>query len=214
MDSIVQKYVIEHTEEESELLRELERETNVKIYHPRMLSGHLQGKLLKMFSMMIAPYRILEIGTYTGYSALCLAEGLLPGGILHTIEINDELEEFIRLYINRSPLSSKIKLHIGNALNIIPGLDETFDLVFIDGDKREYLEYYQAIFDKVRQGGFIIADNVLWNGKVFNENENDEFTKSIRTFNDYVHYDTRVENVMLPLRDGMMILGNVSPCCN
>ncbi|HNV95767.1 MAG TPA: O-methyltransferase [Bacteroidales bacterium] len=206
MDSIVQKYVIEHTEEESELLRELERETNVKIYHPRMLSGHLQGKLLKMFSMMIAPYRILEIGTYTGYSALCLAEGLLPGGILHTIEINDELEEFIRLYINRSPLSSKIKLHIGNALNIIPGLDETFDLVFIDGDKREYLEYYQAIFDKVRQGGFIIADNVLWNGKVFNENENDEFTKSIRTFNDYVHYDTRVENVMLPLRDGMMIL--------
>ena len=206
MDSIVQKYVIEHTEEESELLRELERETNVKIYHPRMLSGHLQGKLLKMFSMRIAPYRILEIGTYTGYSALCLAEGLLPGGILHTIEINDELEEFIRLYINRSPLSSKIKLHIGNALNIIPGLDETFDLVFIDGDKREYLEYYQAIFDKVRQGGFIIADNVLWNGKVFNENENDEFTKSIRTFNDYVHYDTRVENVMLPLRDGMMIL--------
>ncbi|GAB4451659.1 MAG: class I SAM-dependent methyltransferase [Bacteroidales bacterium] len=206
MDSIVQKYVIEHTEEESELLKELERETNVKIYHPRMLSGHLQGKLLKMFSMMIAPYRILEIGTYTGYSALCLAEGLLPGGILHTIEINDELEEFIRLYINRSPLSSKIKLHIGNALNIIPGLDETFDLVFIDGDKREYLEYYLAIFEKVRQGGFIIADNVLWNGKVLNENENDEFTKSIRTFNDYVHYDTRVENVMLPLRDGMMIL--------
>lgn len=206
MESIIQKYVIEHTEEESELLRELERETYVKIYHPRMLSGHLQGKMLKMFSQMIAPYRILEIGTYTGYSALCLAEGLLPGGILHTIELNDELEEFIRLYINRSQLSSKIKLHIGNALNIIPTIEDTFDLVFIDGDKREYLEYYHAIFEKVRQGGFIIADNVLWNGKVLNENENDDFTKSIRAFNDYVHFDTRVENVMLPLRDGLMIL--------
>ncbi len=206
MYSLVQKYVVEHTEEENELLKELERETNVKVYHPRMLSGHLQGKLLKMISHMIAPYRILEIGTYTGYSALCLAEGLLPGGSLHTIEVNDELEEFIRLYINRSPLSSKIHLHIGNALNIIPSIDETFDLAFIDGDKREYLEYYHAVFDKVRQGGFIIADNVLWNGKVLNENEKDEYTRSVRAFNDYVHIDTRVENVMLPLRDGLMIL--------
>lgn len=206
MENTIQKYVIEHTEEQSELLRELERETNVKIYHPRMLSGHLQGKILKMFSHMISPYRILEIGTYTGYSALCLAEGLLPGGILHTIEINDELEDFIRLYINRSTLSSKINLHIGNALNIIPSINEIFDLVFIDGDKREYLDYYHAIFDKVRQGGFIIADNVLWNGKVLNKQENDEFTKSIRAFNDYVHFDIRVENVMLPLRDGLTIL--------
>jgi len=201
--------VLEHTTDENELLKELYRETHVKIYHPRMLSGHLQGKILKMLSHMIAPYRILEIGTYTGYSALCLAEGLLPGGLLHTIEINDELEEFIRLYINRSSHASKIKLHIGNAINIIPSLDDTFDLVFIDGDKREYLDYYHAVFSKVRQGGFIIADNVLWNGKVLNPNENDEFTKSIREFNDYVHYDTRVENVMLPIRDGMMILRKI-----
>ncbi|NSW46334.1 MAG: class I SAM-dependent methyltransferase [Bacteroidales bacterium] len=208
MESI-EKYVLEHTADENELLKELYRETHVKIYHPRMLSGHLQGKILKMLSHMIAPYRILEIGTYTGYSALCLAEGLLPGGLLHTIEINDELEEFIRLYINRSPHASKIKLHIGNAINIIPSLDDTFDLVFIDGDKREYLAYYHAVFNKVRQGGFIIADNVLWNGKVLNPNENDEFTKSIREFNDYVHYDTRVENVMLPVRDGMMILRKI-----
>jgi len=206
MEQQVEKYVLEHTEEENELLKELYRQTHVKIYHPRMLSGHLQGKILKMLSHMIAPYRILEIGTYTGYSALCLAEGLLPGGLLHTIEINDELEEFIRLYINRSPHASKIKLHIGNAINIVPSIDETFDLVFIDGDKREYLAYYHAVFNKVRQGGFIIADNVLWNGKVLNPNENDEFTKSIREFNDYVHFDTRVENVMLPIRDGMMIL--------
>jgi len=206
MEQQVEKYVLEHTEEENELLKELYRQTHVKIYHPRMLSGHLQGKILKMLSHMIAPYRILEIGTYTGYSALCLAEGLLPGGLLHTIEINDELEEFIRLYINRSPHASKIKLHIGNAINIVPSIDETFDLVFIDGDKREYLAYYHAVFNKVRQGGFIIADNVLWNGKVLNPNENDEFTMSIREFNDYVHFDTRVENVMLPIRDGMMIL--------
>lgn len=206
MQNLVQKYVTEHTEEENDLLKELERDTNVKIYHPRMLSGHLQGKLLKMISHMIEPYRILEIGTYTGYSALCLAEGLVPGGLLHTIEVNDELEEFISLYIKRSPLSSKINLHIGNALNIIPSIDEIFDLVFIDGDKREYLEYYHAVFDKVRQGGFIVADNVLWNGKVIDENEKDEYTHSIRAFNDYVHIDTRVENVMLPLRDGLMLL--------
>lgn len=206
MENKILKYVTEHTQKQNDLLKELERETNIKIYHPRMLSGHLQGEILKMFSYMIAPYRILEIGTYTGYSALCLAEGLLPGGIIHTIEKNDELEDFIRPFINRSTLSSKIKLHIGDALNIIPSINEIFDLVFIDGDKREYLNYYHSIIDKVRQGGFIIADNVLWNGKVVNEQENDEVTNSIRTFNDYVHFDIRVENVMLPIGDGLTIL--------
>jgi predicted O-methyltransferase YrrM len=206
MNEEIYKYILEHTEEESELLKELVRETNVKIYHPRMLSGHLQGRVLKMFSQMIAPYKILEIGTYTGYSALCMAEGLLPGGMLHTIEINDELEEFIHIYLNRSPLSSKIKLHIGDALNIIPTLNETFDLVFMDGDKRQYMDYYETVFDKVRQGGFILADNVLWNGKVVKAEEKDEYTMTIKKFNDYVHLDTRVENVMLPIRDGMTIL--------
>lgn len=206
MQSLVQKYAIEHTEDENELLKELERETNVKVYHPRMLSGHLKGKFLKMISYMIAPYRILEIGTYTGYSALCLAEGLQPKGLLHTIEINDELEEFIRFYINRSSFSSKIHLHIGNAIDIIPYIDEMFDLVFIDGDKREYLDYYNIVFDKVKHGGFIIADNVLWNGKVLNENEKDKNTFSIKAFNDFVHNDTRVENLLLTFDDGIMIL--------
>ncbi len=206
MNDAIYQYVLEHTEAESALLKELSHETYQKIYHPRMLSGHLQGKILTMFSYMISPQRILEIGTYTGYSTLCLAEGLAPNGILHTIEINDELEDFINKYINRSPLSSKIILHFGDALNIIPALNETFDLVFMDGDKRQYREYFELVIDRTRQNGFIVIDNVLWNGKVINPEEKDEYTESVRKFNDFVHNDKRVENVMLPVRDGITLL--------
>ncbi len=200
------RYAMAHTEPESELLSSLERETNVKIYHPRMLSGLIQGKLLKFISLMLQPKRILEIGTYTGYSALCMAEGLIDDGILFTIEINDELEDFIRSYIQRSSFTEKIKLYIGDARIIVPNIDETFDLVYIDGDKREYVDYYNVVINKVRTGGFIIVDNVFWNGKVIDKYADDDITKAIRTFNDLVHNDGRVENLMLPLRDGLTIL--------
>ena len=207
MDKKLEQYILEHTEVESELLAEINRETQHKILLPRMLSGHLQGKVLEMFSKMIQPSYILEIGTYTGYSAICLAQGLQKEGVLHTIEINDELETFTQKFIHKAGLEEKIKFHIGDATKIIPQLPDNIDLVFIDADKRQYLDYYNLVIEKTRQGGFILADNVLWSGKVVEKQaNNDDYTKGILEFNDFVHQDKRVENVILPLRDGIMML--------
>jgi len=207
MTEKLDQYILDHSEAESELLASLNRDTQHKILMPRMLSGHLQGKILEMISKMINPSYILEIGTYTGYSAICLAQGLTENGQIHTIEINDELESFIRPYFEKSGLNGKIHLHIGSAIEMINTLEDDIDLVFIDGDKREYLAYYQLLINKVRKGGFILADNVLWSGKVVEPlNQNDDYTKGILEFNQFVHNDKRVENVILPVRDGIMLL--------
>lgn len=202
----IEQYAQEHTSPEMKILSELSRETHAKVLRPRMLSGHLQGMFLQMISKIIQPKRILEIGTYTGYSAICLAQGLQNDGLLHTIDINDELESMIRRYIHKAQLTNKIVLHIGNALNIISSINESWDLVFIDADKENYLNYYDLIFEKVKPGGIIIADNVLWSGKVLDKNENDSETIAIRHFNQYIHEDTRVEHLLLPVRDGLMII--------
>lgn len=202
-----EEYASNHSSNESELLKQLSRETHLKIMNARMLSGHLQGKLFEIISCMIKPDKILEIGTYTGYSAIALAQGLSENGILHTIEINEELELIARKFFNKSGLEDKIKLHIGNALIIIPTLNEIFDIVFIDADKENYINYYNLIFDKVRKGGFIIADNVLWSGKVLTEaQENDIDTINLQKFNKIITEDNRVENILLPFRDGLMII--------
>ncbi|WP_031530394.1 O-methyltransferase [Dyadobacter crusticola] len=203
----IEEYSVLHTENESELLKSLNRETHANILNPRMLSGHLQGRFLSMISKMIRPDRILEIGTYTGYSALCLCEGLNPGGKLVTIDINEELETFTRGFFDRSSYSSSIKYLIGNALDLIPDLEDTFDLVFIDADKINYSSYFNLCLEKVRKGGFIIADNVLWSGKVIQEGiKLDKDTRALLDFNRMVHEDSRVSNVLLPIRDGLMIL--------
>lgn len=201
------KYIREHSSPEDNLLKELVRTSHLKAMQPRMVSGHVQGKVLEMLSYMIRPKYILEIGTFTGYSSLCLAKGLIENGELHTIERNDEVAEIAAKYINKSELATQIHLHIGDANAIIPTLPHTFDLVFVDGDKREYLSYYHTIFDKVKKGGFILADNVLWDGKIIEPvKHNDLYTKELLEFNRFVQNDERVENVLLPLRDGMMIV--------
>ena len=200
-------YILNHIDEESELLARLNRDTHVNLLQPRMLSGHLQGRILKMFCRMLRPEKILEIGTYTGYATLCMAEALSDTGIIHTIEIDDELEDFILKYFNQSEDKDKIKLHIGDALKIIPELNETFDLVFIDADKRLYSEYYDLVFDKVRQGGMIIADNTLWDGKVLETpHPSDKQTIGIQQFNDKIAKDKRIEKVIIPLRDGITLM--------
>ncbi len=207
MEKEILQYIINHTDREDDVLAKLSRETHLKTVQPRMLSGHYQGKLLEFISKMIHPEKILEIGTFTGYSAICLAKGLKDGGLLYTIEVNDERENIIKKYIEKSGMESKIKLLIGDAKDIIPKFEETFDLVFIDADKSEYLGYYKAVTDKVRKGGFIIADNVLWDGKVIeNIQEDDESTKGIVSFNDFVRNDKRVEKIILPIRDGLMLI--------
>lgn len=200
----IQAYADNITTSESEVLQALNRETYAKVLMPRMLSGHLQGQLLSMFSHMIQPEKILEIGTYTGYSAICLASGLKENGLLHTIDINEELEDMVRSYFNKANLTHKIQYHVGNALNIIPTLNETFDLVFIDADKENYSAYFDLVIDKVRKGGFILADNVLWSGKVLQEKK-DKDTLAIHLFNEKVKNDSRVEQVLLPVRDGILI---------
>ena len=201
----LEKYVAEHTNSEGNLLQRLDRETHAKILMPRMLSGHVQGRVLSMLSHMIKPSRILEVGTYTGYSAICMAEGLAEEGILITIDINEELEDMVKSYFREANLGQKIDYKIGNALDIIPNLDETFDLVFIDADKINYSNYYNLCFNKVRSGGFIIADNVLWSGKVVGD-KIDKDTQALLDFNAKVHEDARVENVLFPVRDGLMVL--------
>jgi caffeoyl-CoA O-methyltransferase len=206
--SDMEQYILDHTDPESDLLKELWRETNLKVYHPRMISGHLQGKILAAFCRMIKPLCVLEIGTFTGYSAISMANALPEKGELFTIEINDELADMALSYFQRAGLSEKIHYLSGNALNIIPSLPEMFDLVFIDGEKSEYCRYYHAVIDKVKPGGFIIADNVLWNGKVLQENlpDNDYFTRGIIEFNNLVQADERVFNVLFPVRDGLMVM--------
>ena len=200
-------YIVEHSDVEPPYLAKVNRATHVRLINPRMCSGHLQGRALSMFCRMIQPQRILELGTFTGYSALCMAEALQENGVLHTVECDDELEDFILENFEGSEHGSKIKLHIGEALKVIDELNETFDLVFIDADKREYLAYYEAILPKLRTGGFILADNTLWDGKVLQKVEpNDRQTIEIMRFNDFVAQDNRVEKVMLPLRDGLTII--------
>jgi Predicted O-methyltransferase len=205
------QYILEHTSPEDDFLKELDRETHLKVLRSRMLSGHLQGQILTMISCMIRPKYILELGTFTGYSALCLAKGLQDYGELHTIEIDDELESIARKYFEKSGMGAKIVQHIGDAREIISTLEPTFDLVFIDADKREYSEYYKLVFDRVSVGGFILADNILWNGKVVDPNESDdEQTRGILDFNDLVHNDKRVKNVILPVRDGIVIVQKIA----
>ncbi len=208
MQERLEEYIATHIDSEPEELRSLNRETHLFHLRPRMCSGHLQGRLLKMFVRMINPRNILELGTFTGYSALCLAEGLSGEGSLHTIEIDDELEEFIRCHLNGSSISSKVNLHIGDARDILKSLnEETFDLVFIDANKREYLEYYNLVFDRVSDGGFIIADNTLWDGKVVDPGKRpDAQTAGILEFNNAIANDNRVEKVIIPIRDGLTII--------
>jgi predicted O-methyltransferase YrrM len=206
MDAL-EDYILEHSDAEPQYLADINRRTHLKMINPRMLSGHLQGRVLSLIGKMIQPKRILELGTFTGYSALCLAESLSDDGLLHTIEYDDELEDFILENFEKSPLKDKIKLHIGDAKSIIHQLDDVFDLVFIDADKREYLTYYEAVLPKLRNGGFILADNTLWDGKVLTEVKlNDEQTLSVMKFNDFVAQDVRVEKVILPLRDGLTLI--------
>jgi len=200
-------YAEQHSEEESAVLKQLNRYTHAEVLMPRMLSGHLQGRVLAMLSKMVRPSRILEIGTYTGYSALCLAEGLVPGGLLHTIDINEELSDTVAGFIESSGFSDRIIMHTGNAIDIVPGLNEQFDLVFIDADKENYPRYYEQIFPKVKAGGYIIADNVLWSGNILKPAEEmDEETRAIDQFNNMVHTDQRVEHVLFPIRDGLMVI--------
>ena len=206
LNNDLENYLINHCDPENDLLKHINRETHLKALMPRMLSGHYQGRVLSMLSKMIQPTRILEIGTFTGYATLCLAEGLTENGRIHTIDINYELEEMVRKNFSKSNLNSKISYHLGNALEIIPQLDELFDLVFIDADKKNNAAYYQLVFDKLRSGGVIIVDNVLWSGKVLREDATDKDTTEIKKFNDMIHDDTRVEKLILPVRDGLFII--------
>ena len=202
----LEKYVELHTTPEPDILKKLNRETYSKVLMPRMLSGHVQGRFLKMISGMICPKQILEIGTFTGYSAICLSEGLAKGGLLHTIDVNEELSEMVNSYVKTAGAENKIKTYTGIALNIIPTIKETFDLVFIDADKKNYVNYFNLVIDKVRVGGYIMADNVLWGGKVAEPvNKADEETLGIIEYNDMVIKNKRVESMLVPIRDGIMI---------
>jgi predicted O-methyltransferase YrrM len=202
----IDSYVVNHTEDEPQLLQELSRETWQKILVPRMLSGHFQGRLLSMISKLTHPKNILEIGTYTGYSALCLAEGMQENGTLHTIDKNEELVSFQKKYFDKSDYKTNIKLHVGNALDIISTINEKFDLVFIDADKSNYSNYFHAIIDKMNKGGVILSDNVLWSGKVIEKIQpKDIDTPALIEYNKLLKNDPRVETVLLPIRDGLTI---------
>jgi caffeoyl-CoA O-methyltransferase len=204
----LQAYLEQHCESEPELLRYINRETHLKVPMARMLSGHYQGRVLSFLSKLHSPRRILEIGTFTGYATLCLAEGLTPDGIIYTIDINEELEERVREYFKKSDVYDKINYRIGNALSIIPTINETFDLIFIDADKKNNENYYDLVVNKLRKGGVIIVDNVLWSGKVVSK-MSDKDTILIRDFNEKVTNDPRVEKVILPVRDGLFIIRKI-----
>lgn len=208
MQEELEEYILSHIDAEGKVLSDLNRATHLYHLRPRMCSGHLQGRMLKMFVRMICPQRILELGTFTGYSALCLAEGLADDSCeVHTIEIDDELEDFIKSHFALSPLANRITLHIGDAREVLATINGDFDLVFIDANKREYCEYYNLVFDRVRPGGFIIADNTLWDGKVVEWGKKlDAQTAGILQFNDMVAADERVEKVIVPIRDGLTII--------
>jgi caffeoyl-CoA O-methyltransferase len=206
LDHHLQLYLEDHCDPEPPELQKINRETYLKVLQPHMLSGHYQGRLLSMLSKMMQPKRILEIGTFTGYSTICLAEGLTDDGIIHTIEVNREMEEMLNQHFKSTNVEKKVRLHFGLAAQIIVEIEENnFDIVFIDADKRNNLHYFQLIFDKVRSGGLIIIDNVLWKGKVYGD-ESDTDTRSIRELNDHIADDTRVEKLILPVRDGIMLI--------
>jgi caffeoyl-CoA O-methyltransferase len=206
MNKKLEQFLLEHTTPEDPVLEDLYRQTHIRFVNPNMATGHLQGKFLELISIMIKPENILEIGTFTGYSAICLVKGLKPGGKLITIELNDELTAFSHSYFCRAEAEAKIIQMTGRAQEIIPGLDLMFDLVFIDGDKREYIEYYRLIIDKVKPGGFILADNVLWGGKVLERETTDPQARGIIDFNEMIRKETIIDNVIIPLRDGLMLI--------
>ncbi len=207
IEESIEDYCLAHSSKEDALLQHITRQTYLRMLYPRMLSGHLQGRLLSYFSRLIQPKRILEIGTFTAYATLCLAEGLAENGIIHTLEINPEFEAFITENINASKYSNSIQLHIGSALDIIPSFDDIFDIVFIDADKAQYPDYFRLIIDKVRIGGLIIADNVLWGGKVLGDiSDKDSETLAMKEFNEMISQDSRLDKLMLPLRDGLTLM--------
>ena len=211
IDDAILAYAEKYSTEESAILKKLNRETQANVLMPRMLSGHLQGRILSMFSRMIQPSSILEIGTYTGYSAICLAEGLTADGIIHTIDINDELTPLVKKYVSQTGMIAKFNILTGDALNLIPTLSGPFDIVFIDADKVNYSKYFDLIINKVRPGGFIIADNVLWSGKILSqENEMDKDTLAIHKFNIKIHDDARLEKILFPVRDGLLVMQKIS----
>lgn len=205
----IQAYAERHTSEESALLKKINRDTHAQVLMPRMLSGQLQGRVLSMISCMIRPRVILEVGTYTGYSALCLAEGLQENGKLITIDINEELSDRVKGYFREAGVQDRIDYHIGDARQVIPRLQEKFDLVFIDADKENYAHYFDLVIDRVNLNGIILADNVLWSGKVL-QDKPDKDTRAIVEFNEKIQRDRRVENVLLPIRDGMMLMRKIS----
>jgi caffeoyl-CoA O-methyltransferase len=209
MDRKLEQYILDHSSKEDPLLEDLYRHTHIRFVNPNMVSGHIQGKLLEMISGMVKPQIILEIGTFTGYSAICLAKGLRQGGRLITIELNDELTTFAGSYFKKAGLSSVIEQFTGNALDIIPGLDIMCDLVFIDGDKREYVDYYKVVINKVKPGGFILADNVLWGGKALEKGNKDPQARGIIEFNEMICKAPDIENLILPVRDGLMIIRKI-----
>lgn len=207
----ISEYAEMHTSPESELLRKINRETHLEVLFPRMLSGQIQGRILSTFSKMVRPEIILEIGTYTGYSALCLAEGLTASGKIITLDKNAELEDRVRGYFNESAFKDQIDFRVGDAMKLVPEIDEQIDLAFIDADKVNYTNYYDLIFNNLASGGFIIADNVLWSGKVVEDNSKlDEDTLALKAFNKKIQEDERVENVLMPVRDGLMVIRKIS----
>ena len=206
-EELLEEYISSHIEPESELLRDLYRETNLRLLNPRMASGHIQGRLLKMLTTMIRPKQVLEVGTFTGYATLCMAQGLPDDGKIHTVEIDDELEDFIRKGFEKTALADKIVLHIGNALKIVPDLGIMFDMIFLDGEKREYPDYYTVLLNYLKPGGYMIADNTLWDGHVADSNyDSDPQTVAVKKFNDMVVADERVKVAMIPIRDGLSII--------
>lgn len=201
----LERYAEAHTKAENEVLRQLSRETHAKVLMPQMLSGHLQGQFLRMVSLLIKPRYILEIGTFTGYSAICMSEGLQEGGTLITLDVNEELREITERYFEKAQISDRVDFRMGHAADIIPTLQVTFDLIFIDADKQQYGLYYDLVIDKLRPGGVILADNVLWSGKVVEDDQSAE-TLALKAFNDKVQKDERVDNIMLTIRDGLMMI--------
>ena len=203
----IEDYIRKNSSKEPEILKDLNKETHLKILNPRMLSGHIQGRFLSIITKLIKPKKILEIGTYTGYSAICMAEGLIENGIIHTIDINEELVSIQNKYFAKSKCNNSIIQHVGDARNIIKRINEKFDLVFLDADKENYIEYYELVIEKVKKGGLIIADNVLWTGKVVEpKKDDDELTQYLIDFNKMINEDDRVENIILPLRDGLNVI--------
>ena len=203
----IEDYIRKNSSKEPEILKDLNKETYLKVLNPRMLSGHIQGRFLSIITKLIKPKKILEIGTYTGYSAICMAEGLIENGIIHTIDINEELVSIQNKYFAKSKCNNSIIQHVGDARNIIKSINEKFDLVFLDADKENYIEYYELVIEKVKKGGLIIADNVLWTGKVVEpDKDDDELTQYLIDFNKMINEDDRVENIILPLRDGLNII--------